>query len=73
MSTEDSQTFAKHYARLKDINEQIRTMDETAIDKLLPLVEQGVESRKICEARIDAVKKRLEQLLGESNETGQQG
>jgi exodeoxyribonuclease VII small subunit len=73
MSTEDSQTFATHYARLKDINEQIRTMDETAIDKLLPLVEQGVESRKICQARIDAVTKRLEQLLGESNETGQQG
>lgn len=65
MSTEESQSFATHYARLKQISDDIRTMDETAIDRLLPLVEQGVESRKVCQARIDAVKTRLEQLLGE--------
>lgn len=31
------------YARLREVNEKIVKMDETAFEELLPLVEQGVE------------------------------
>ena len=65
MSTEESQTFAAHYARLREINNKIVTMEETAIDELLPLVEQGVESRRICQERIAAVMQGLNELLGD--------
>jgi hypothetical protein len=64
MTTQSSETFAIHYRRLRDINEKIVGMDETSIDELLPLVEQGVESRKICQERIEAVTRGLNELLG---------
>ena len=69
MSTEDSRTFAVHYARLRDVNEKIVKMDEMAIDELLPLVEQGVESRRICQERIAAVTKGLNELLGDPGQS----
>lgn len=70
MTTQDSQSFATHYARLRDVNEKIVKMDETSIDELLPLVEQGVESRRICQERIAAVTKGLNELLGAPDEAG---
>lgn len=72
MSTQDSEAFAIHYQRLREINEKIVGMDETSIDELLPLVEQGVQSRKICQARIEAVMRGLDELLGK-DEGGQGG
>lgn len=64
MSTEASQSFADHYGRLREINQQITELNEAQIDELLPMVEQGVLSKKICEERIAAVSAGLKELLG---------
>jgi exodeoxyribonuclease VII small subunit len=64
MSTEASASFAEHYGRLRDINQRITELNEAQIDELLPLVEQGVESKKICEQRLAAVTAGLKELLG---------
>jgi hypothetical protein len=68
--TQESESLSGHYTRLPEVNEKIVKMDETTIDERLPLVEQGVESCRICQERIAAVTKGLNDLLGAPEQAG---
>lgn len=65
MNEPESKSFRAAYAVLQKHAETLRNQDEPNIDDLLDIVNESVESYKICKQRIDAVEKALKQALGE--------
>lgn len=61
---QDTETFKQHYQRLNRIAEELRIQTEPDLDSLVGKVDEALTSYKFCQARIDAVKKLLEEKMG---------
>ena len=60
---EQTETFKQHYQRLNQIAEELRVQTEPDLDALVGKVDDALVSYKFCQARIDAVKKLLEERM----------
>lgn len=69
MSTPQAVSFATHYEALKNSVEELRQMDVADLDQMLAQVDRASQAYKGCQERIQAVKKLLDQRLGEDNKT----
>jgi len=58
-------TFAAHYATLKQIADELRAQQEPDIDKLIPMVDSANAAYKACKARLDAVEAALNERMQE--------
>lgn len=58
-----NESFKESYSVLQRHAETLRNQSEPNIDDLLSIVEESVAAYKVCQARIDAVEKALEQAL----------
>ena len=58
------ETFKEAYGVLQRHAETLRNQREPAIDDLLTIVTESVDAYKVCQLRIAAVEKALEQALG---------
>lgn len=67
----DSQSFKKNYDTLKRIADDLQRQEEPDIDELVPKVEEALRAYKFCKERIDTVREKLEQTLGEQMSTEQ--
>lgn len=56
-------TFKDAYAVLQRHSETLRSQREPNIDDLLTIVTESVNAYKVCNVRIDAVEKALEEAL----------
>jgi exodeoxyribonuclease VII small subunit len=54
-----SQDYMGYYDALKNSAQQLAEMQEPDVDRIMPLVTQGMEAYKHCKARIDAVRQQL--------------
>jgi len=61
-------TFRDAYDTLKKHAETLRNRQEPNIDDLLKIVEESVEAFQVCQQRIDAVDKALQDALGRQTE-----
>lgn len=61
-----AQTFRDAYGVLQQHAETLRNQREPNIDDLLKIVTESVAAYQVCQARIDAVEKALEQALGQA-------
>jgi len=59
MSNPNTQSFLDHYQRLQASAEALQSMQEPDVDKIMPLVNQGMEAYREVKARIDAVRAAL--------------
>ncbi len=59
MSNPKTQSFLDHYQRLQASAEALQSMQEPDVDKIMPLVNQGMEAYREVKARIDAVRAAL--------------
>lgn len=57
------ESFKESYGVLQRHAETLRNQSEPNIDDLLSIVEESVAAYKVCQTRIDAVEKALEQAL----------
>lgn len=64
ITSHDNKTagFMTHYNTLKQTAETLKTMTEPDVDKIMPLVNQGMESYKEVMARIESVRQSLDQI-----------
>jgi len=60
---EQTETFNQHYQRLNLIAEELRVQTEPDLDALVGKVDEALASYKFCQARIDAVKKLLDEKM----------
>jgi hypothetical protein len=60
---EQTETFKQHYQRLNLIAEELRVQTEPDLDALVAKVDEALASYKFCQARIDAVKKLLDEKM----------
>ncbi len=60
---EQTETFKQHYQRLNLIAEELRVQTEPDLDALVGRVDEALASYKFCQARIDAVKKLLDEKM----------
>jgi exodeoxyribonuclease VII small subunit len=60
---EQTETFKQHYQRLNRIAEELRVQTEPDLDALVGKVDEALVSYKFCQARIDAVKKLLDEKM----------
>ena len=60
---EQTETFKQHYQRLNLIAEELRVQTEPDLDALVGKVDEALISYKFCQARIDAVKKLLDEKM----------
>ena len=58
------ETFKEAYGVLQRHAETLRNQREPAIDDLLTIVTESVDAYKVCQVRIAAVEKALEEALG---------
>lgn len=65
MSTHEAGSFSTHYNALRGSVEALRTLDVADLDEMLTLVDRASQAYKGCQGRILAVRKLLEQRLGE--------
>lgn len=63
----ETESFSVAYAKLAEVAEKVRSAKTPMVDELLPLIEQAVDAKKVCDARIEAVKKLLEEKFGGEN------
>ncbi len=68
MTTEDTETFKKHYDNLRGIAEKMRQQQEPDIDQLIPLVDSALSSYTVCKERLDSVKKLLKERFNDEPE-----
>lgn len=59
MSKPTTLSFLDHYQRLQSSAEALQGMQEPDVDKIMPLVNQGMEAYREVKARIDAVRAAL--------------
>lgn len=52
-------TYIENYQVLKDTSKQLSEMQEPDVDKILPLVTEGLKSYEFCKSRIEAVRQQL--------------
>ena len=64
----DPESFNAAYEVLRRNAEQLRDQAELDIDSLVPLVEQSMQAYRICQARLDAVRRALESRLGDAED-----
>ncbi len=64
MASDQTESYAENYARIKEIAAQLRDQQEPDIDQLVPMVEQANAAYRVCKTRLDAVKKALAEMLG---------
>jgi exodeoxyribonuclease VII small subunit len=65
MSTPKAGSFSSHYFTLKSSVDALRQMDVADLDEMLTQVDRASKAYKGCQERISAVKRLLEQRLGE--------
>jgi exodeoxyribonuclease VII small subunit len=51
-----------NYKSLEKAAQELTEMTEPDVDRIMPLVMEGMSAYKVCKARIDAVRKELEGL-----------
>jgi exodeoxyribonuclease VII small subunit len=69
MSNPATNSFLEHYQRLQASAEALQTMQEPDVDKIMPLVNQGMEAYREVKARIDSVRAALNSVSGDVRES----
>lgn len=54
--------YMSNYKSLEKAAQELTEMTEPDVDRIMPLVMEGMSAYKVCKARIDAVRKELEGL-----------
>lgn len=69
MSNPVTNSFLEHYQRLQASAEALQTMQEPDVDKIMPLVNQGMEAYREVKSRIDSVRAALNSVSGDVRES----
>lgn len=69
MAETKEERFEDQLARLEEIVARLED-DTVGLEEALDLFEQGMRLAKACRARLEAVEKRVEQLLAEESPEG---
>lgn len=54
-----AKTYIENYQVLKEASKQLAEMQEPDVDKILPLVTEGLKAYDLCRSRIEAVRQQL--------------
>lgn len=60
----DNASYQQHFQKLQNIAELLK-QENVDIDKLIPMVEEAMQSYQYCKNRIDSVKEILQDKFGE--------
>ncbi|MDR9497706.1 MAG: exodeoxyribonuclease VII small subunit [Hydrogenovibrio sp.] len=69
MSEKTIESYQKNYQTLQQIAQKLSQTDDIDIDELVPMVDEATKAYQICQSRIEAVEKALNQRLGNDAET----
>ncbi|MFC1234414.1 exodeoxyribonuclease VII small subunit [Vibrio sp. F74] len=64
---QQTSTYMNNYLKLKAASEGLSNQNEPDVDKIVPLVEQGVQAYEYCIGRINEVEKLLQDIETKSN------
>ena len=60
---EPAETYKANYAILKETAEALRNPQEPDIDALIPMIDRALAAYKACKARIEEVKRVLDEKM----------
>ncbi|KUJ72033.1 exodeoxyribonuclease VII small subunit [Thiomicrospira sp. WB1] len=66
--SDNIESYQKNYQALQQIAQKLSQADDIDIDELVPMVDEATKAYQICQSRIEAVEKALNQRLGHEGE-----
>ena len=68
MSEQPLESYQKNYQALQQISQKLAQADDIDIDQLVPMVDEATKAYQVCQSRIEAVERALNQRLSHESD-----